>query len=102
MSLKHLNAQVHHSSEGDSCPEQGDQLLESTSESSCIESTMEVSLDFFSCGDFNLWPCSEHIATFYFQLVEFWSIFISDAIIFLFLVLESHRIWPILVNEMTI
>ncbi|GAY58177.1 hypothetical protein CUMW_185110 [Citrus unshiu] len=43
MSLKHLNAQVHHSSEGDSCPEQGEQLLESTSESSCIESTMEAS-----------------------------------------------------------
>ncbi|XP_024035407.1 uncharacterized protein LOC18033967 isoform X1 [Citrus clementina] len=45
MSLKHLNAQVHHSSEGDSCPEQGDQLLESTSESSCIESTMEYADD---------------------------------------------------------
>ncbi|KAH9662176.1 hypothetical protein KPL70_024759 [Citrus sinensis] len=41
----HLNAQVHHSSEGDSCPEQGDQLLESTSESSCIESTMEYADD---------------------------------------------------------
>lgn len=44
-SLKNLNVQVHHSPEGDSCLEQGDQLLESTSESSCIESTMEFADD---------------------------------------------------------
>lgn len=43
-SLKHLNPQP--SSEGNSQEEGGDQLSESTGESSCTESTMEVSLDF--------------------------------------------------------
>lgn len=44
-SLKHLTGQVHHSPEGDSWPKQGDQLLESTSESCRIESTMEYADD---------------------------------------------------------